>query len=171
MFCPNCGRQIPDGSKFCPYCGISLEERVSVPKAKSSSRNTSKIIISIFLTIVILAGGLFAFSKLIKPNITSNTEKETVATLVPYRKGDKWGFCDWNKKIVIPVQYDDAWLFSEGLARIEFNGKYGFIDKKGNIVIPAVYDLALYFDEGLSRVEVSGKWGFIDKKGTQYWED
>jgi TM2 domain-containing membrane protein YozV len=25
MFCPNCGRQIPDGSKFCPYCGASLE--------------------------------------------------------------------------------------------------------------------------------------------------
>lgn len=21
MFCPNCGREIPDGTKFCPYCG------------------------------------------------------------------------------------------------------------------------------------------------------
>jgi TM2 domain-containing membrane protein YozV len=25
MFCPNCGKEIPDGSKFCPYCGASLE--------------------------------------------------------------------------------------------------------------------------------------------------
>jgi len=24
MFCPNCGKQIPDGSKFCPYCGAKL---------------------------------------------------------------------------------------------------------------------------------------------------
>jgi TM2 domain-containing membrane protein YozV len=24
MFCPNCGKQIPDGSKFCPYCGVKL---------------------------------------------------------------------------------------------------------------------------------------------------
>jgi TM2 domain-containing membrane protein YozV len=24
MLCPNCGRQIPDGSKFCPYCGAKL---------------------------------------------------------------------------------------------------------------------------------------------------
>jgi len=24
MFCTNCGKQIPDGSKFCPYCGAKL---------------------------------------------------------------------------------------------------------------------------------------------------
>ncbi|MGC8979752.1 zinc ribbon domain-containing protein [Caldisericum sp.] len=24
MLCPNCGRQIPDGSKFCPYCGEKI---------------------------------------------------------------------------------------------------------------------------------------------------
>jgi uncharacterized membrane protein YvbJ len=24
MFCPNCGKEIPDGSKFCPYCGIKI---------------------------------------------------------------------------------------------------------------------------------------------------
>ena len=24
MYCPNCGREIPDGSKFCPYCGAKL---------------------------------------------------------------------------------------------------------------------------------------------------
>jgi len=25
MFCPKCGKEVPDGSKFCPYCGTSLE--------------------------------------------------------------------------------------------------------------------------------------------------
>jgi len=24
MFCPNCGKEIPDGSKFCQYCGAKL---------------------------------------------------------------------------------------------------------------------------------------------------
>lgn len=24
MFCPNCGTQLPDGSRFCPSCGFSL---------------------------------------------------------------------------------------------------------------------------------------------------
>ena len=40
MFCPNCGKEIPDGSKFCPYCGANLEGNVtsqSSPKESSSS--------------------------------------------------------------------------------------------------------------------------------------
>ena len=165
MFCPNCGRQIPDGSKFCPYCGASLEGKaVNIPKSKSS-RSIAKIIIPIVLVIVILAGGLFAFFKFIKPNITSNTKKETIATLIPYRKGDKWGYCDWNKKIVIPVQYDDVWLFSEGLAAVKVNNKWCFIDKKGNMVIPAVYDSVWDFSDGLALIKLNNKYGFIDTKG------
>jgi len=25
MFCPNCGKEIPDETKFCPYCGVKVE--------------------------------------------------------------------------------------------------------------------------------------------------
>jgi hypothetical protein len=129
--CPNCGKQIPDGSKFCPYCGASLEEKANIiPKAKSLSRSVSKIVIPIVLIIVILVG-VFVFVKFIKPNITPNTKKETIATLIPYRKGDKWGYCDRNKKIVIPIQYDGAMPFNEGLARVKVKGKWGYIDTKG----------------------------------------
>ena len=126
-------------------------------------------VIPIILVIVILVGGLFAFFKFIKPNIasdtSSNTKEEAIAMLIPYRKGDKWGYCDWNKKIVIPIQYDDAYVFSEGLAAVEINGKWGYIDKKGNMVIPAVYDDVWDFREGLASVEINGKHGFIDTKG------
>jgi len=175
MICPNCGKQIPDGYKFCPYCGANLEGiGVNVPKSKSS-RSIAKIIIPIILVIVILVGGLFAFFKFIKPNIasntSSNTKEETIAMLIPYRKGDKWGYCDWNKKIIIPIQYDDAELFSEGLAAVEINDKCGFIDTKGNMVIPAVYELAFDFREGLACVEINGKCGYIDKRNMRYWED
>lgn len=31
MFCPNCGKQNPDGSKFCQFCGASLEARPQQP--------------------------------------------------------------------------------------------------------------------------------------------
>jgi hypothetical protein len=51
--------------------------------------------------------------------------------LIPYRKGDKWGFCDRNKKIVIPIKYDLVWPFSEELAAVKLNGKLGYIDKEG----------------------------------------
>src|SRR5947209_576914 len=35
------------------------------------------------------------------------------ARLIPYRKGDKWGFCDGRKQIVIEPKYDEVSPFSE----------------------------------------------------------
>jgi hypothetical protein len=45
--------------------------------------------------------------------------------LIPYRKGDKWGFCDLNKKIVIQCIYDDIKLCA--------NGFFIVMLRKGNI--------------------------------------
>jgi len=68
---------------------------------------------------------------------------------------------------VIPLQYDDASSFCEGLARVKLNGKWGFINKTGEQIVPLQYDSALGFCEGLARVEQSGKWGFVNKTGEQ----
>jgi hypothetical protein len=51
--------------------------------------------------------------------------------LIPYRKGNEWGFCDRNKKIVIPIKYDGAGSFSKGLAPVTFMGEKDYIDKEG----------------------------------------
>lgn len=29
MYCPNCGKEIPDGSKFCKECGANIKESVA----------------------------------------------------------------------------------------------------------------------------------------------
>ena len=79
---------------------------------------------------------------------------------------DKIGFIDKTGKIVIPIEYDAASRFSEGLAPIKKNGKTGFIDKTGNVIIPLEYNNAQCFSEGLSAVKKDGKRGFIDKSGT-----
>ena len=49
--------------------------------------------------------------------------------LIPYRKGDKWGFCTPDKKMVVQPKYDEAWRFSEGLAWVKLNGKVCFIER------------------------------------------
>ena len=54
--------------------------------------------------------------------------------LIPYRKGDKWGYCDKFKNIIIIAKYNNASLFHEGLARIELGKKWGYIDKNGFIL-------------------------------------
>lgn len=76
------------------------------------------------------------------------------------------GFYDTKGKLVIPLLYDDASGFKDGLAWVSRNGKYGFIDKTGKVVIPLEYDRISQFHNGLAQVSKNGKYGFIDKSGT-----
>jgi len=103
--------------------------------------------------------------------------------LFPVVKDGKWGYIDRTGKIVIPLQYSDAYEFSEGLAAVwpgerQYDPAGGrpiirlsFIDKTGRMVIPPQYPHAhaysgdYGFSEGLAFVEVGGKMGFIDKTG------
>ena len=70
MFCPNCGKEIPDGSKFCPYCGAKLEGNVtsqSSPKGSSSFLDvliSITAIVSLIFSIVILIGALSVNSRM-----------------------------------------------------------------------------------------------------------
>ncbi len=73
---------------------------------------------------------------------------ETVAqknVLVPYRKGDKWGYCRLNKSVVIAPKYDDASPFSEyddekdryssrATAEVIKDGKEIYINTAGKVV-------------------------------------
>ncbi len=84
----------------------------------------------------------------------------------------KYGYIDRTGKEVIPLKYDDAGFFSEGLAIVGIatgeSGygsvppcKYGFIDKTGKEVVPCKYDDVGSFSEGLAKVALDGKWGFL----------
>ncbi|MFZ1857966.1 MAG: WG repeat-containing protein, partial [Chitinophagaceae bacterium] len=52
----------------------------------------------------------------------------------------KYGFINYNGKIIIPTTFDYARDFQEGLAPIEINGKTGYINLKGQLTIPTTYD-------------------------------
>lgn len=99
--------------------------------------------------------------------------------LIPYRKGDKWGFCDFRKRIVIDCIYEDVSRFNEGKAAIEKNQKWGFIDKNGIEIITCIYETFSWslvldeipifpmFSEGLLGAFRNQKWGFIDVNGIE----
>lgn len=107
-------------------------------------------------------------------NISSNsntTNNPPVANgrLIPYRKGNKWGYADENKKLVIEAEYYEAKPFVDGLAIV--NGfsplKSGVIDKTGKEVVPLKYDKILPFKEDLAQVQLGLKYGFVDKTGKE----
>jgi hypothetical protein len=79
----------------------------------------------------------------------------------------KYGFIDENENEVIPLVYDYATNFQEGLASVKKDGKEGFIDKNGNIIIQVRYNLAKSFTEGMAAVMLQQKWGFVDREGNE----
>lgn len=81
-----------------------------------------------------------------------------------------WGYLDINGNMVIEPQYDDARIFSEGLAPVEIEGRWGYIDIHGNMVIDLQFEDAGIFSEGLAAVMVGEKWGYIDKNGNMVIE-
>ena len=92
--------------------------------------------------------------------------------------GDKkWGFIDKCGKIAIQHQWDYAFPFHKGLARVkDSNGKWGVVDKTGNVVIPCEWGYIGPFNHGIAWVKnEKGKFGYIHASGhitvSCQWED
>ena len=89
-------------------------------------------------------------------------KKNCIFSWFTYFIDKKWGFVDKNGKETIPLIYQNAYSFGEGLACVQLNNYWGFIDKSGSVVIPTMYDMAYSFQEGLALVSLNNKWGFVD---------
>lgn len=77
---------------------------------------------------------------------------QTIPDLIPYRKGEKWGFVDKDKETIIPFQYDRAAPFSHGLATVRLGDKEGYIDKTGKLVLDTLYIEVGDFENGYAIV-------------------
>jgi len=82
-----------------------------------------------------------------------------------HMEGGKWGYCNENGKLVIPLQYEKTETFSEELAAVKIDGKWGFIDTTGKMAIQPRYDETRMFAGGLCAVCVKKKWGYINVRG------
>ena len=88
------------------------------------------------------------------------------------KKGKRGYFNCCSGKVIVPVQYDRAWIFSEGVAAVVKNGKIGFIDQTGTQILPFNWkdvfcqDRAYLFKDGQCVVfDDQEKCGIIDHKG------
>ena len=87
----------------------------------------------------------------------------------------KYGYVDTKGKAAIPLSFDGANGFSEGLAAVgmcfpegknEIVERWGYIDKTGNLVIEPEYGLAYAFHDGFAKVtDMNLNTGCIDKTG------
>ncbi|MEY4902273.1 MAG: hypothetical protein RLZZ292_88 [Bacteroidota bacterium] len=113
--------------------------------------------------------------KPIHPTVTKKDTLTTLATtltkpidnkvLILLERAGKYGFQDTDGNVVIPVKYQIAYSFSEGLAQVRLNDKWGFINKEGKSICSFEYEDCNAFREGLAVVQTNGKYGYINKQG------
>lgn len=80
---------------------------------------------------------------------------------------EKYGYIDKTGKEVIPLIFEYANSFSEGVAAVQKNNKWGVIDKRGNLVIDFKYDMLSDCVNGLFLFAIDYKIGIMDKKGNE----
>ena len=73
--------------------------------------------------------------------------------LIPFRLNEKWGFCDKNRNIKIPLIFDDARPYSEGIAAIRVNDLWGFIDTEGTKICDCKFNNVKDFRNGYASVQ------------------
>jgi len=93
--------------------------------------------------------------------------------LIPFRVGEKWGFCDKNRNIKIPLLFDEARPFCEGIAAIRVDDLWGFIDAEGKKICDCKYNRVTDFKNGYASVQYCRyntnldfiNWGIINRSG------
>ncbi len=80
------------------------------------------------------------------------------------------GFKDEKGEVVIAAQYDRAYPFKEGLARVRKGGLWGYIDEDGKVVIEIKFDEAKDFSDGFAPVRLGAKEYIINYSGQDFME-
>jgi len=97
-------------------------------------------------------------------------QRGTLPALIPYRRGNKWGYCDSNKKILIEPQWKSVEFFQGTKARIiNDDNSYSLIDTDGKYIIPSsLHWTGVYSNEDSSALNCyneAGMWGMVDMNG------
>ena len=81
----------------------------------------------------------------------------------------KWGFIDVKGNIVIPLEYDYADRFFDGMAYVEKEGEKGFISKSNSFIKMNLKSgvNSLQFQNGYLQIKGDKNIVFIDKKGNK----
>lgn len=95
MFCENCGKQNPDGVKFCESCGAALEG--AAPAAANGGAKKIGLIAGAVAVVLILlaifgvfeAGSVKALKKLNKAGLSANAKAVVDVTYSPYAELEK----------------------------------------------------------------------------------
>ncbi|QDA60361.1 WG repeat-containing protein [Hymenobacter jejuensis] len=90
--------------------------------------------------------------------------------LIPFRRGDKWGYADRSRHLVLPLQYDEAGPFVGEVAWVRQGDRYGYIDGSGHALTPVQYTQASTFQGERATVTLNSETFDISTSGVRLTE-
>lgn len=86
--------------------------------------------------------------------------------IIAVRKGEKWGYINFQNKIMGQIKYDVVYDFKKGYGKVEMNKKQGCVNESGVEIVKPEYDQIWGFNYGAIVVKKGGKYGFVRDNGT-----
>jgi len=113
--------------------------------------------------------------------ICKSSDGDSIACYSTLEKHKRGYFNRFTGEVVVPAQFDKAWIFSDGLACVYEKGTLHFIDHDGKKVMDKEFPYGIRNDDycfhnGLCIMyDENGRFGLIDKQGEwvvepQYYE-
>ena len=97
--------------------------------------------------------------------INTALNAQEIANRIPYLEGDKYRYANPEGEVVIPAEYDEAWPFCEGAAKVLKGGFYGLISENRASMVPVTLEGLGEWREGLIDYSNKDKYGFYNTQG------
>lgn len=99
-------------------------------------------------------------------NAVLNLLKENKLSLLPVKKGGKYGYIADSVQIVDYIYSDAGYINEKGITYVKREKKYGFINNCGLEIIPCEYSDFLFFVDDLGMVKYGKDWYLINNENT-----
>lgn len=86
-------------------------------------------------------------------------------SLIPYRKGNKWGYSNEKGEIIIKPKYKEVGIFNEKITWVKKGNKFGYINKKGVLVTKIEFIKAGTFGDRQAFVKTKEESYCINSEG------
>ena len=98
----------------------------------------------------------------------NSSQEDIDYKLIPVQQGGRFGYVNLKGEYEINPQFDEAYMFREGIALVKKEGKYGYIRKDGSYLCIPTYIEATPFQEGIAwTVKEKEAPVAIDKNGNK----
>mgnify|MGYP000049725803 FL=1 len=90
--------------------------------------------------------------------------------LVPFLKGDKYGYSDLDQRLVVEALYDDAFFMNNGIGIVKKGQSWGAVDSIGNVIADFKYqfiEIERANDKTYLVVKANKFYGLIDENGVE----